>query len=220
LSDTEVPAAAVVKDGKLGGDVPKGGAGRPKYKRKLANYLLDKKLQLRYVVLVTALSAVISGALGYMIYRQEDQASQALAADLKTFTNDEELQREITANMEEGDQQLIFMMAGVGLGLVLVLSLYLVVMTHKVAGPLYKISHYFDKMAQGKLGKVTNLRKGDMLQDFYGNFREMHDAVRARQTADNEAMLKFVEAAMAAGMTGAELEALMAHARTRRDALA
>jgi hypothetical protein len=210
----------VVKDGKLGGDVPRGGPQRPQYKRKIANYLLDKKLQLRYVILVTALSAVISSSLGYMIYRQEDQASQALAAELiKTFADEVELQREITSNMEEDDQQLILMMAGVGLGLVLILSLYLVVMTHKVAGPLYKISHYFDKMAQGRLGKVTNLRKGDMLQDFYGNFREMHDAVRARQTTDNETMLKFVESAMASGMTGPGLEALAAHARARKEAL-
>ncbi len=53
---SEVPAATVVQDGKLGGDTPKsGGGGRPKYKRKLSNYLLDKKLQLRYVLLVTIL---------------------------------------------------------------------------------------------------------------------------------------------------------------------
>ena len=70
---SDVPSATVVKDGKLGGDVPKGsdsGAGKPRapYKRKLSNYLLDKRLQLRYVLLVTILSGVISGSLGYLIY--------------------------------------------------------------------------------------------------------------------------------------------------------
>ena len=40
---------------------------RSRRQRKLSNYLLDKKLQLRYVVLVTLLSAVIAGSLGYLI---------------------------------------------------------------------------------------------------------------------------------------------------------
>ena len=39
-------------------------------------------------------------------------------------------------------------------------------------------------MADGRLGNVTALRKGDMLQDFFGNFREMHEAVRTRMQAD------------------------------------
>ncbi len=75
-------------------------------------------------------------------------------------------------------------MVGVGVGLVVILSLYLLIMTHKVAGPLYKVSMYFDRMAVGRLGVVTPLREGDMLQDFYAQFQEMHDAVRARAQRD------------------------------------
>ena len=62
-------------------------------------------------------------------------------------------------------------MALAAIGLVIGLSLYLVVMTHKVAGPLYKVALYFDKMADGRLGQVWPLRKGDMLVDFYESFR-------------------------------------------------
>ena len=43
---------------------------------------------------------------------------------------------------------------------------------------------YFDRMAEGRLGNVTALRRGDMLQDFFGNFREMHEAVRTRMQSD------------------------------------
>ena len=52
------------------------------YKRKLSNYLLDKKLQLRYVLLVTILSGVIAGALGYLIYQQKRAASESIEKDL------------------------------------------------------------------------------------------------------------------------------------------
>ena len=57
---SDVPPATVVQDGKLGGDAPKRDQTGPVYKRRLSNYLLDKKLQLRYILLVTILSSVIS----------------------------------------------------------------------------------------------------------------------------------------------------------------
>ncbi|MGE0550092.1 MAG: hypothetical protein AB7O24_29455 [Kofleriaceae bacterium] len=169
-------------------------AERPKYKRKLSNYLLDKKLQLRYVLFVTILSGAIAGALGYLIFQQMRKASESIEQDLQVFaegsgsTPADNLQLVVSNDLQSGDQQLIFMMVGIGLGLVMILSAYLVLMTHKVAGPLYKVSMYFDRMAVGKLGKVTPLRSGDMLTDFYANFQEMHDAVRSRAVADAELM--------------------------------
>jgi hypothetical protein len=163
-------------------------AGRPKYKRKLSNYLLDKKLQLRYVLLVTILSGVIAGALGYLIYQQRRAAAESLENDIalliKSGNSKSDYQDEMASRLASEDRVLVYKMVGVGVGLVVILSLYLLVMTHKVAGPLYKVSMYFDRMAAGKLGKVTPLRQGDMLQDFYGSFHEMHDAVRARAQAD------------------------------------
>jgi hypothetical protein len=48
---------------------------RPNYKRKLANFLLDKKLQLRYVIVITLLSGMIAGALGVLIFDQQRQSA-------------------------------------------------------------------------------------------------------------------------------------------------
>ena len=187
---SDVPAATVVQDGKLGGDVPKGAGGPPKtrYKRKFSNYMLDKRLQLRYVLLVTILSGVIAGSLGYLIYQQRHAASASIESDLAALTqNDSSLadfQSQVAAQMGSQDRALVYKMVGVGIGLVVILSLYLVVMTHKVAGPLFKVSMYFDRMAEGRIGNVTALRRGDMLQDFFDSFREMHEAVRGRLQAD------------------------------------
>ena len=173
-------------------------APRPRYKRKLSNYLLDKKLQLRYVLLVTILSGVIAGALGYMIYQQKRLASESIEKDLASLTQadstQEDFQEHVASGLESEDRALVYKMAGVGVGLVVILSLYLLIMTHKVAGPLYKVSMYFDRMAVGRLGVVTPLREGDMLQDFYLNFKDMHDAVRARAQADASALERALEA--------------------------
>jgi hypothetical protein len=181
---SDVPSATVVKDGKLGGDAPKeAGQPRPPYKRKLSNYLLDKRLQLRYVLFVTILSGIIAGSLGYLIYHQSATASDSIARamDDPMFA---EVKQTAIAELHSEDRVLVYKMIGLGIGLITILSVYLVVMTHKVAGPLYKVSMYFDRMAQGRLGNVTALRQGDMLQDFFGNFREMHDAVRKRMQTD------------------------------------
>jgi hypothetical protein len=171
-----------------------GGGPRPKYKRKLSNYLLDKKLQLRYVLLVTILSGVIAGALGYLIYQQKRAASESIEKDLQALTHadadQEDFQETVASGLESEDRALVYKMVGVGVGLVVILSLYLLIMTHKVAGPLFKVSMYFDRMAVGRLGVVTPLRQGDMLQDFYVNFKDMHDAVRARAISDHETLDK------------------------------
>ena len=161
---------------------------RPKYKRKLSNYLLDKKLQLRYVLVVTILSGMIAGVLGYMIYDQRHQSTASIDSDLQELFPDEQDVESITGDYESQDRILVYKMVAAGIGLVVILSLYLVIMTHKVAGPLFKTSIYFERMAEGKLGAVTPLRQGDMLQEFYTNFKEMHDAVRARAVADAAAM--------------------------------
>ena len=203
---------------------------RARHHRKLSNYLLDKKLQLRYVLLVTILSAVISAALGYMIYDQRRTASESIEHDLQALTqtdaSHQEFQQQISLGLESDDQALIYKMAAVGLGLVIILSAYLVIMTHKVAGPLFKVSMYFDQMADGRIGKVTPLRQGDMLQDFYGDFKDMHEALRTRSLADVAAMehaLTALRDASDAG-TGAKLDsaldALSQHIAQRKKQLA
>ena len=167
-------------------------APRPHHQRKLSNYLLDKNLQLRYILLVTILSALIAGALGYMIYDQRRTASESIERDLQALTHDDasraDFGERIVSDLESDDQALIYKMVAVGLGLVVILGAYLVIMTHKVAGPLFKVSMYFDQMADGRLATVTPLRRGDMLQDFFGDFKAMHESLRARASADVAAM--------------------------------
>jgi hypothetical protein len=61
---------------------------------------------------------------------------------------------------------------------------YGIVLTHKVAGPLYKVSIYLDKIREGKLGQVYALRKGDELVEFFEHFKAAHDALRKQEEGD------------------------------------
>lgn len=199
-----------------------------KHQRRISNYLLDKRLQLRYVLVVLGVSLAISGTLGYLIYQQEHRATADLVAGLAELTKDKpelaDYQREAAADIAHRDRTLLLQMIGVGLGMSVIVGGYLVLMTHKVAGPLHKVGHYLHDMAAGKLGDVAPLRKGDMLQDFYVQFREMHQTVRERLTADAAAMARFHQVCSAPGCElGAEakdeLDELRRHAETRQSAL-
>jgi hypothetical protein len=195
-----------------------------RHHRKLSNYMLDKNLQLRYVLLVTILSAVIAGALGYMIYDQRRVASRSIEADLQALTNADashrEFQDQVASGLESDDHILVYKMVGVGAGLVLILSAYLVIMTHKVAGPLFKVSMYFDQMTEGRLGPVTPLRRGDMLQDFFGDFKAMHESLRTRAAADLDVMERAAAALRTAPGVGDKLEAFDRHIAQRKKQLA
>ena len=208
------------------------GEGKPmatKHRRKLSNFLLNKELQLRYVAVVTALSALISGSLGFLIWRQGAKASDSIRRilDLNEITrNSPELKAEILEQLSSTDSSLVIVMSLFGVGLVVVLSLYLIVLTHKIAGPLYKVTLYFDKMARGRLDEVYKLRDGDMLQDFYGEFSDAHKAVRGRHIAANKAVGAFIDACDAAGLDsaggelGSQLESLRKYKSERDEALA
>ena len=192
-----------------------------KHNRKLSNYLLDKKLQLRYVIFVTALSALICGALGYLIWQQAAVATDTIREQL---ADNPDMAAEVIGSLESKDQNLVLTMAGAGVGLVFVLSLFLVVMTHKVAGPLFKVTLHFDKMSEGRLDTVWPLRKGDMLVGFFTKFHSMHTAVKARHVEVNENLKSFVDLAEKAGVgTGGDhghrLEELRSHCEQRNKAL-
>jgi nitrogen fixation/metabolism regulation signal transduction histidine kinase len=201
---------------------------RSRHQRKLSNYLLDKKLQLRYIFLVTILSALISSALGYMIYDQRRTASESIERDLQALTqadaSRQEFEDHVSSVLAADDQALIYKMFAVGLGLVVILSAYLVIMTHKVAGPLFKVSSYFDQMAEGRLGVVTPLRRGDMLQDFFSDFKAMHESLRTRAQGDVEVMERAVAGLRAAstaasGKLDDALSALDHHVAQRKKQL-
>ena len=90
------------------------------------------------------------------------------------------------ASLHRGRLEILLVLIGAGLFLVLGLAVYGIKMTHKVAGPLYKVTLYFAKMRDGRYDKVWNLRKGDQLVEFYDHFKHAHAGVVAMEHADIE----------------------------------
>jgi hypothetical protein len=104
--------------------------------------------------------------------------------------------------LEAGRKRILYVLIGSCLLLTLGLAVYGIKMTHKVAGPLYKITLYMGKMRDGRLDKVYNLRKGDQLVDFYEHFKTAHGGVVDLEKADIAQLKQVIAAADAAGIAG------------------
>ncbi|HEX8107315.1 MAG TPA: hypothetical protein VF516_06270 [Kofleriaceae bacterium] len=116
--------------------------------------------------------------------------------------------------LERGRLRILWAMIATGIALVIGLALYGIKMTHRVAGPLFKVGLYLSKMRDGRFDKVYNLRKGDQLVDFYDQFKAAHGGIVAMQQDDIARIAQVIAAADAAGLgqhpVVAELRALSA----------
>ncbi|MBA3463122.1 MAG: hypothetical protein H0T46_24410 [Deltaproteobacteria bacterium] len=101
--------------------------------------------------------------------------------------------------LERGRLLILWVLIGTGLLLVMGLAVYGIKMTHKVAGPLFKVGLYLTKMQQGRYDKVWNLRKGDQLVDFYDHFKTAHAGVVTMETNDIAKLEAVIAAAEQAG---------------------
>lgn len=157
-------------------------SGTSQYKRRVRNYLLDVGLQLRYTLAIVVVSAILTAGLGYMIYQATRDTSRVIELTGMVDPVTAELMQEEFATK---DQKVIWGI--VGFGAVLALSVFAagILITHKIAGPLYNIARIFRRVRDNILAPpLRQLRKGDELQDFYRKFQEMHEAIRYRADED------------------------------------
>ncbi|HEY7371696.1 MAG TPA: hypothetical protein VIF57_05910 [Polyangia bacterium] len=169
---------------------------RPVYKRKVKNYLLDVGLQLRYTAAIVIVAVALTIVLGHRIYRATQDTSKVI---LWTGLVDPAASQELQSQFAQSDRTVLFGIIGFGVILVLSIGGVGILLTHKVAGPLYKISSFFGRIRDNRLGPApAKLRKGDELQDFYLSFREMHQAIRGRTEED----VRVLESALAALESG------------------
>jgi hypothetical protein len=96
----------------------------------------------------------------------------------------------------EDRQRLIFwVLIASGALLAFGLLLYGIKMTHRVAGPLHKVTLYMGKLRGGVYDPVYNLRKGDHLVEFYEHFKAAHAGLRGLQEEDARRLRSLLAAA-------------------------
>jgi hypothetical protein len=104
------------------------------------------------------------------------------------------------AGLHGGYRRILGVLIGVGVILILGLTFYGIKMTHRLAGPLYKVELYFEKMRNGRFDEVYDLRKGDQLVEFYEQFKSAHAGIRSMQERDIRHLRALIEAADASDL--------------------
>ncbi len=101
--------------------------------------------------------------------------------------------------LERNRVHILWVLIATGIALMVGLAMYGIKMTHRVAGPLFKVSLYLAKMRDGRFDKVYNLRKGDQLVDFYEHFKAAHAGIVKLEREDVDQLKAVIAAAEGAG---------------------
>ena len=177
------------------------------------HYLVDRGFQLQYALFMAAAGLVVAAVFGVWLHQAHAQATALLTPDPET-----------RALVERSDRLLLGAFVAIALLLSAALGLLGVVITHRVAGPVFVMGHYLHVLAQGRFPRMRTLRRSDELKVFFQTFLDAVEWMKVRE-AQHAAVLEDAVRRMRAAAAGAPelapaIEALAQAARERRAALA
>ncbi len=121
--------------------------------------------------------------------------SEAKAEDQKFDAQKQKLEEQHDAlihqaqALKDTQRTMLWTLAGALVLLILGIGFAGIVVTHKVAGPIFKMRRHLRDVAKGKLEVPWGLRKGDELVEFFETFRKMVASLR-KEREDQIAQLK------------------------------
>jgi hypothetical protein len=177
------------------------------------SYLVDRGFQLKYALLMALSGLAVAAVFGLWLHQAHAQATALLAPDAET-----------RALVERSDRLLLAAFGAIAVLLAAALGLLGVVITHRVAGPVFVMGHYLQVLAQGRFPRMRTLRRSDELKVFFRMFLDAVDAMKVREARHAALLEDAVQAMRASAARSPDLapaiEALATAARERRAALA
>ncbi|MDQ3262478.1 MAG: signal protein [Myxococcota bacterium] len=170
-------------------------------------YVIDRGFQLKYTLLLMVLGGVTSGLFGTMMYlaHVDAQRDLPLSADLR-------------AQLASADTTLLMLVVAISVLMAVALGLLGVLITHRVAGPVYVMSHYITTLARGRFPVMRPLRKNDELQVFFGRFQEALETLRQKELEEAATIDRALAALRSPGDTQPALRELEAISQRKREA--
>ena len=177
------------------------------------HFLVDRGFQLKYALVMAAAGLMVAAVFGLWLHQAHAQATALLAPDPET-----------RALVERGDRLLLAAFGAIAVLLAAALGLLGVVITHRVAGPVFVMGHYLRVLADGRFPRMRTLRRSDELKEFFRTFIEAVDMMKLREARHTavleEAVRRMREAVAGAPELAPAIEALARAAQERRAALA
>ncbi|MBU0880790.1 MAG: methyl-accepting chemotaxis protein [Candidatus Omnitrophica bacterium] len=152
---------------------------KPKFKR--TKYLVSTKFQLRYVGIILLLMLVTALICSYIIY-------YTVMVVMGEKLSNVYPQGRLIAIINIVNLKILFSLLLIT-PIVAAVGIYL---SHKIAGPIYRIEKFLDDMVLGNLGSRIVLRKGDELMSVADKINILNDSLRAIMGGQKSGMNKIV----------------------------
>ena len=176
-------------------------------------YLVDRTFQLKYSLMLAAAGLVVPLVFGLWMWQAHLQTTEILVVD-----------PELRPLAQAIDRQLLLVLAGIAVLMSAALGLLGLLVTHRVAGPIFVMGHYMQVLSQGRFPRMRTLRRHDELKSFFHLFLQAVATLKEREARHaallEEAAGRMREAMDRAPELSAAMESLEAAARERRLALA
>jgi hypothetical protein len=160
-------------------------------------YVVDRPFQLKYTLLLVLTGVLVSLLFGTMMFLVHQEAQQVLAAT--AAANDT-----LKLTLEQSDRTLIWLIAGATLLMGAALGLMGILITHRVAGPLYVMGLYMNQLTQGRYPPVRALRKNDELKVFFERFQKVLEQMRQKELDEAEKLDQVIQELGPGGTGGVE----------------
>jgi methyl-accepting chemotaxis protein len=142
---------------------------KPSYRR--TNVYIDKEFQMKFILKFCGVVAAGAGVTILLLYLLSQQSTSVsfVQARVKVMTTADFILPLLI-------QTVLIVMAVVGvasIGVTLIVS-------HKIAGPLFRFKQTFKELSSGNFTNQVRLRKGDQLLEVAGDFNHMISIVREK----------------------------------------
>jgi hypothetical protein len=137
------------------------------------HYIVDKRLQFNFTILLIMIGAINAIFFGFIFYL----FSQHIAMIYKPLLIDSVIQENIVKFKNFILWRTILFGVAFECILIVLLGIFF---SHRVAGPIFKISKYLKEIGQGRYPGLIKLRKDDMLKNFAETVNEMIISLKDR----------------------------------------
>ena len=150
-------------------------------KHRRRTYLIKTGLQLRYMGIIISTMLLVAFGVGWIIYH----TSWSQIANTPDLTLDKLSDIFDSVNMLLTRWIVVF---------VFVIAILSIFVSHKIAGPVYRLEETTRTIASGDLTQKIHLRHGDELKDLQDAFNTMSDSLAKMVAKDREVIAKLITA--------------------------
>lgn len=187
---------------------PANDPGMERRRRRLVP-IVDARFQWKYTLLIAALGVGVTAIMGGFLYRAHVTNTRVL-----------ELSEELRLQVARNDQLFLLYLVLLVVGMAFVLSIWGIIVTHRISGPLYLVARYLGILGGGQYPDMRPLRKRDELQEFFTTFEEAVNQLKARDQSNLAALEAALTAATATSDKAAAAQILTDVIQKQRDSLA